>query len=225
MMRILVRPVMFDRWNSWARRAGVAATLVGASLFTGTALAADAAGQLRGFVKDVKSATGTFTQVTRSSQGQAATPQTGRFAFERPGKFRWDVQKPYEQLTVSDGKQLYQYDPDLAQVSVRGAAAAVGNAPAQVLFGEGSLEAAFTLQSLGEREGLDWLRAIPRGTDAGFAHMDIGFSGNLPEQIVILDAFGQTTQVEFNTIVPNPTVPASEFTFVAPQGVDVVKMP
>lgn len=216
---------MFERWNCLARRVGVAVVLAGATLVASPALAADAAGQLRAFVKDVKSATGTFTQVTRSSQGEAATPQSGRFAFERPGKFRWDVQKPYEQLTVSDGDQLYQYDPDLAQVSVRGAAAAVGNAPAQVLFGEGSLESAFTLQTLDNRDGLDWLRATPRGTDAGFAHMDLGFSGNLPAQIVILDAFGQTTQVEFSTIVPNPSVPATEFTFVAPQGVDVVKMP
>lgn len=216
---------MRDRWNSLARRLGVALALSAAALVATPAAAADAAGQLRAFVKDVKSATGTFTQVTRSSQGQNATPQSGRFAFERPGKFRWDVQKPYEQLTVSDGKALYQYDPDLAQVSVRGAAAAVGNAPAQVLFGEGSLDAAFTLQGLPARDGLDWLRATPRGTEAGFSHMDIGFSGNLPSQIVILDAFGQTTQVEFDTIVPNPSVPATEFTFVAPQGVDVVRMP
>ena len=215
---------MLDRWNSLARRTGVAVALAAAALVSAPALADDAAGQLRSFAKEVKSATGTFTQVTRSSQGESATPQSGRFAFQRPGKFRWDVQKPYEQLTVSDGKELYQYDPDLAQVSVRGAAAAVGNAPAQVLFGEGSLDSAFTFQALPARDGLDWLRATPRGSDAGFTHMDLGFSGNLPAQIVILDAFGQTTQVEFSTLVPNPAVAASEFTFVAPKGVDVVKM-
>ncbi len=215
---------MFDRRRPFFRHACAAAVLAASGLAAAPALAADAAAQLRSFVQDVKSATGTFTQVTSSSQGQATTPQSGRFAFQRPGKFRWDVQKPYEQLTVSDGQQLYQYDPDLAQVSVRGAAAAVGNAPAQVLFGEGSLDAAFTLQAQPARDGLEWLRATPRGTDAGFAHMDLGFSGNLPAQIVILDAFGQTTRVDFDTLLPNPTVPNSEFTFVAPAGVDVVKM-
>jgi len=100
-------------------------------------LPADAATQLNAFVKQVRSATGTFTQSTQSSRGQPAPAQSGTFAFERPGKFRWAVEKPYEQLVLSDGKKLYQYDPDLAQVSVRSVGAAIGNAPAQVLAAAG----------------------------------------------------------------------------------------
>lgn len=188
------------------------------------AMAADARSQLDAFVKQVRSATGTFTQATQSSRGQPAPAQSGTFAFERPGKFRWAVEKPYEQLVLSDGKKLYQYDPDLAQVSVRSVGAAIGNAPAQVLFGEGSLEQSFNIQPLAAKENLQWLRATPRTAEAGFSHMDMGFDGNLPVRIDILDAFGQVTRVEFTTIVPNPGIPASQFTFVAPAGVDVVNM-
>jgi len=188
------------------------------------ATAADARSQLDNFVKQVRSATGTFTQSTQSSRGQPAPAQSGAFAFERPGKFRWAVEKPYEQLVLSDGKKLYQYDPDLAQVSVRSVGAAIGNAPAQVLFGEGSLEQSFDIKPLPARENLQWLRATPRTAEAGFSYMDMGFDGNLPVRIDILDAFGQVTRVEFTTIVPNPKVPASQFTFVAPAGVDVVNM-
>ena len=39
--------------------------------------------------------------------------------FERPGKFRWVYEKPYEQLIVGDGARIWFYDRDLNQVTVR----------------------------------------------------------------------------------------------------------
>jgi len=202
----------------------LAVTLGGVAFAPAAYAADDAAAQLRRFVEQVRAATGTFTQSTQTSRGQPGASQSGTFAFQRPGKFRWAVQKPYEQLVLSDGAKLYQYDPDLAQVSVRTVDKAIGNAPAQVLFGEGSLDESFDTQRLPAKENLQWLRATPRTGDAGFTHMDLGFDGGLPVRIDILDAFGQTTRIEFTTIVPNPSVPASEFRFVAPKGVDVVNM-
>lgn len=207
-------------------RALAAACVVAASSLFAVAPthAASAQEQLTSFSRDIRSASGSFTQSTRSADGKAGTPQTGTFAFERPGRFKWAVNKPYEQLVLADGKQLFQYDPDLAQVTVRPMDAALGTSPAQVLFGTASLEKTFTLAPLPDRDGLNWLRATPRSADAGFAHMDIGFDGNLPMQIQILDGFGQLTEVVFNSLVPNPTLGADTFRFVPPQGVDVVKM-
>lgn len=216
--------VRIARRKSMWRLAALAMAAGLAGFSSPAALAADAAAQLNAFVKNVRTATGTFTQSTQSSRGQPAPAQSGTFAFERPGKFRWAVEKPYEQLVLSDGKRLYQYDPDLAQVSVRSVGAAIGNAPAQVLFGQGSLEQSFEIEPLAAKEGLQWLRATPRSAEAGFSYMDMGFDGNLPMRIDILDAFGQTTRVEFTTIVPNPSIPSGQFTFVAPAGVDVINM-
>lgn len=188
------------------------------------ALAADARGQLKAFVSEIKSATGNFTQSTTGPQGVAQRPQSGTFAFQRPGKFKWAVSQPYEQLVVSDGQQLFQYDPDLAQVTTRKVDQAIGTSPAAILFGSGDLEQAFEVSALPAREGLEWLRAKPRNADAGFAQVDIGMKGNLPARVELLDAFGQTTRVELSGIQANPALPAAEFQFTAPAGVDVVKM-
>lgn len=186
--------------------------------------AAEARAQLQAFAKDVTTATGSFTQSTQAARGAPQPEQRGTFAFQRPGKFRWNITEPFEQLIVSNGKELYQYDPDLAQVSIRGVSAALGNAPAQVLFGDGALDKSFKLEPLPGKDNLSWLRATPLSADAGFAYMDIGFADNLPVRIDILDAFNQVTRVEFTAIVPNPSLPATEFRFDAPQGVDVVRM-
>jgi outer membrane lipoprotein carrier protein len=188
------------------------------------AWAADASAQLRTFIADVPAATGQFSQQRTDAQSQGKAPQSGEFSFRRPGQFRWAVKKPYEQLIVSDGKQVYQYDPDLAQVSVRKVDQSLGASPAAILFGSGSLEEAFDISNLPARDGLDWLRAKPRSADAGFTHVDIGFGDGLPARLELLDSFGQTTRIDLSHIVSNPKLDAGEFTFTPPPGVDVVKM-
>lgn len=188
------------------------------------ALAASAQEQLKTFVSTVQSATGGFTQSTVGPQGQTQQAQRGQFAFQRPGKFKWAVSQPYEQLVVSDGKQLYQYDPDLAQVTTREVDQAIGTSPAAILFGAVDLEQAFTVAALPARDGLEWLRAKPRDADASFAQVDIGLKDNLPVRVELLDAFGQTTRVELSGIQANASLPADAFRFTPPAGVDVIKM-
>ncbi|ANN68202.1 outer membrane lipoprotein chaperone LolA [Bordetella bronchialis] len=208
----------------------LAALAAAAAISLGVALpmpahAATAQEQLHAFVASVTAATGSFTQATSGGQqSQPRPPQSGTFSFQRPGRFKWSVQKPYEQLIVSDGKQVYQYDPDLAQVTVRKVDQAIGTSPAAILFGSGSLEQSFDVSALPARDGLEWLRAKPRTTDAGFSRVDIGFKDNQPARIELLDAFGQTTRVDLSNIVPNPRINAQDFTFTPPKGVDVVNM-
>lgn len=195
----------------------LAATL----LLPAAAWSATATEQLRQFVSQVQSASGLFQQ-TRADSSSAA--QSGQFSFRRPGQFRWEVKKPYEQLIVSDGKVLYQYDPDLLQVTRRSVDQSIGASPAAILFGSGSLDQAFSLSELDSKNGTDWLRAKPKSADAGFTHVDIGFRNAMPVELILLDAFGQTTRITLSNISRNPTLDSSAFQFKAPPGVDIVSM-
>lgn len=187
-------------------------------------VAATASAQLQSFVDKVRSATGQFQQDRSGDGAGAQRSQSGTFAFQRPGKFRWQVTKPYAQLIVSDGQHVYQYDPDLDQVTERNASQAVGASPASLLFGSGSLSDAFTLQDQPDRDGLQWLRATPKTTDAGFSHVDIGFSAGLPVRLELLDAFGQTTRIVLSQMKTNPAIAADQFQFTVPKGAALVKM-
>ncbi|CAB3630593.1 Outer-membrane lipoprotein carrier protein [Achromobacter mucicolens] len=210
--------------KTFQRLAAVAVLGLTSALVPALALAASAQEQLRAFVASVTSATGSFSQYTVNDQGRTQPAQTGVFSFQRPGKFKWAVQKPYEQLVISDGRQVFQFDPDLAQVTERKVDAAIGTSPAAILFGSGSLEQSFDVSALPAKDGVDWLRAKPRTADAGFSRVDIGMKNNLPVRVELLDSFGQTTRVDLSAIQPNPQLPAKEFQFTAPKGVDVVKM-
>lgn len=190
----------------------------------GLAQAASAQAQLKSFVEQVHAATGTFQQTVVGPQGQTRRPQSGAFSFERPGRFKWEVLSPYAQTIVSDGKQVFQLDPDLNQVTVRNVDQAIGASPAAVLFGTGELDKVFNVSPMPERDGLAWLRAKPRNGEAGFVHLDLGMRDGMPVRIVLLDAFGQTTRVELSAMQRNPSLPATTFQFVPPAGADVVRM-
>ena len=208
-----------------ARGWTVSAALMLAGLMASNVAQADTAReQLKAFVAQVQSASGDFAQYTVGPQGQTQPAQTGKFLFMRPGRFKWDVLRPYAQQIVSNGQQIYQFDPDLNQVTVRQVDQALGSSPAAILFGSGSLEQSFEVTALPNKESMSWVRAKPRQSDAGFVHVELGFKDGLPRRIVLLDAFGQTTHVELSGLLRNPGLSTSNFEFIPPQGADVVRM-
>ncbi len=189
----------------------------GAAVASGPAQA-----QLREFLTGTKAARGSFTQRSQRAGGGVDTA-TGVFAFQRPGRFRWEVRKPYEQVMVGDGEKLYFHDKDLNQVTVRKLANSLGASPAAILFGSNELERDFTLKEDGSRNGMDWINALPRNKDAGFDRILIGLRGGLPEAMELRDAFGRTTVFTFSGFERNPTLEADSFRFVMPRGADIVE--
>ncbi len=185
--------------------------------------AASAIEQLRSFATGTTSARGEFLQQQVRANGRPGEASSGTFAFTRPGRFRWEVLKPFEQLVVTDGERVHFYDKDLKQVTVRKVTDAVGATPAAILFGANDLEINFTIKDLGVSEGVEWLEAVPRSKESGFDRIRIGFRSGLPIAMEVLDSFGQTTRFVFRAIDRNPKLDAGLFRFTAPPGVDVVQ--
>ena len=146
--------------------------------------------------------------------------------FSRPGKFRWQIDKPYSQLLVGDGAKVWMYDPDLRQVTVKQAGAALGGTPAALLAGESgnrsALEKDFSLHEADEREGLEWVEATPKNRESGFEKLRLGFAGAELKAMELFDNFGQTTTLHFSNMERNPALSTSVFRFTPPPGVDVI---
>ncbi|QYF93714.1 outer membrane lipoprotein chaperone LolA [Massilia sp. PAMC28688] len=203
-------------------------TAIGA-LALGLAMAgsvqAAALDQFKSFVAGTKAARGEFTQhqVKKSNTGKAVQPSTGTFVFARPGKFIWTYVKPYEQLLQADGDQLYIYDKDLNQVTVKKLGDALGSSPAAILFGSNDLEKNFALTDAGARGGMEWLNATPKAKDSQFQQISIGMKNGAPAAMELRDAFGQTSILTFTKFERNPALGAEQFKFVVPKGADVFK--
>ena len=187
---------------------------------------AGAIDKLHQFLESTKTLRAGFTQIVVAKNGARPQQSSGVMIFSRPGKFRWQIEKPYSQLLVSDGEKVWIYDPDLRQVTVKKVGNALGGTPAALLAGESggksTLEKSFTLREAGEREGLEWVEAVPKSQESGFEKLRLGFAGNDLKAMELFDNFGQTTSLYFSNLERNLVVAASLLSFKPPAGVDVI---
>ena len=203
------------------RRAAVA-VLAALALAGASVASADAIEQLKAFHATTKSGKVAFRQVVVGRGDRGQRESAGTFAFQRPGKFRWMYEKPFEQLIVGDGENLWVYDRDLNQVIVRKLDIVLGSTPAALLAGDSALEKNFDLTEAGGRDGVAWVDAKPRSPDTGFQRVKIGFADNLPKAMELTDTFGNVTMLTFGNFERNPALDPAQFKFVPPKGADVI---
>lgn len=80
---------------------------------------AGAVDKLHRFFETTKTMRADFAQIVTAKNGKRPQQSTGVMMFSRPGKFRWQIERPYSQLLVGDGEKVWIYDPDLRQVTVK----------------------------------------------------------------------------------------------------------
>ena len=203
-------------------RAGLFALLAAAALAAPMAARGSGLEQLNAFVEGAKSGRATFTQTVAGKGRPGAQESAGTFTFQRPGKFRWAYERPYEQLIVGDGAKLWIFDRDLNQVIVRKLDLALGASPAALLAGDNALQKNFDVTDAGRGEGLELIEAKPKAPESGFERVRIGFKDNLPRMMELTDTFGNVTTLRFGSFERNPTLEATQFRFIPPKGADVV---
>ena len=208
-------------------RHAAALALLAAALLPQAAGAA-AAQRLAAFLEDTRALRARFVQEIVAEDGTPTERTSGTLAVLRPGRFRWDYREPYRQLIVADGERLWIYDEDLAQVTVRPQARALGRTPLQILGAPaGRALEGFAVRELGLRGGLEWVELVPqrRGEDgpADFERIRVGFEGPRLARMELVDAYGQTVRLRFEAVERNPPLAAALFRFTPPPGVDVVR--
>ncbi len=179
--------------------------------------------KLHAFIEQTRSARATFTQEVMDSNGSVQQRASGTVQFQRPGKFRWTYDKPYEQVIVGDGSKLWIYDKDLNQVTQRSLDKAIGSSPAALLAGADDVDKYFSLNAVGVRKKLDWLEVKPYDEGSLFEKVRMGFRGDTLDVMELHDHFGQKTTIKFSNLKRNPENTSSDlYTFTVPKGADVV---
>jgi len=198
------------------------ASLVACCLLAWQTANAGAIDRLHQFLDSTRTVRAEFVQTVVAKNGRKPQTASGSMMISRPGKFRWQIEKPYAQLLVGDGDRVWMYDPDLRQVTVRKVGAALGGTPAALLAGESTIEKNFSLREAGESEGLEWVEALPKSPDSGFEKVKLGFSGPELRAMELLDSLGQTTLLRFPRLERNPRLAPSLFHFTPPANADVI---
>ncbi|WP_297807679.1 outer membrane lipoprotein chaperone LolA [uncultured Methylophaga sp.] len=178
--------------------------------------------KLNQFVAQVQTFSAHFEQTVIDTDGNVLEQAEGEFQLARPGKFRWDYAQPYPQQIVADGEQIWFYDVDLEQVTVKPQQQALAETPASLLSGQSVPADQYHIQNLPSDDGLTWVELSPKDSEASFQAVTLAFDGDALSQMIMRDSFDQRTRLTFTQVEENPEFARDTFSFTPPEGVDVV---
>ncbi len=203
--------------------------LIGAILALSLTQAVQAQTPLDNYLEQLKTLRTEFSQVVTDGSGRQVQQASGKLVIVRPGRFRWELTpagaNDSAQLMISDGRNLWFYDRDLEQVSVKPAATALTATPASLLSGDGNFRELFTVRPAGRDNGLEWVSVTPRSADADFREARLGFAKTELKRMVLNDKLGQTVELDFLVSRRNAPVADAEVTFTPPADADVIGTP
>jgi len=178
--------------------------------------------RLQDFFSDVSAVRADFKQQVLGKDKQNLQETSGQMLLLRPGRFRWDYKKPYEQQIISNGKKVWLYDVDLEQVTVKTVDGVLGSTPALLLSSDTPIEENFTVNELGTEQDLQWVELLPLEKESGFERLVLAFDDTNLVSMELHDAFGQLTRLLFSNIERNPVIDPVKFDFIPPKDVDVI---
>ena len=183
---------------------------------------ADDAGQrLNVALKQMDNLSTEFKQTLLDENKNVVQQSSGTLALQRPGKFAWHYTEPFEQRIIADGSELWIYDVELDQVTVKPMDQGLANAPIMILMKQADISEQFEISEVGQRKFLYWVELLPHTGDLEYTHIYIGIDGDSVRAMELQDQFGQSTQIVFDNLRLGVVHDPATFRFVPPPGVDV----
>jgi outer membrane lipoprotein carrier protein len=175
---------------------------------------------------EIQSFSANFLQLTQDNLGNNLQSVSGFMQVAKPGKLHWQTEGIYEQLVVSDGKSLWIYDADLEQVSIKNMDNRLSETPALLLGGDVSaIDDDFIISKIPSDNSVLYVLQ-PKDTSQLFDALELRFNTLDKSQplteMVIRDASGQITRIQFTQVKNNPELSDDLFEFEIPAGIDVI---
>lgn len=177
------------------------------------------------FLEDVTTISGRFEQQLIDADDNVVEESAGTLDIRRPGKFRWSYSDPYQQILIADGVNMWSYDVDLEQVTVKPQSRALGSTPAILLGGSSDVLADFDYIGSFVDRGTVWVRLRPKDTGNGFNKVELGFTDGELTRMLFGDNLGQTTLIALFDVKFNEPIDDGVLSFSPPAGADVVGQP
>ena len=184
------------------------------SLHIGQVLA-DASEDLQERLNKVNSFQASFSQKVTSPEGDLIQEGVGDLWLERPNLFNWNMTSPDESVLVSEGKNLWFYNPFVEQVTVTNLADATQDTPFLLITRNDPKDwKQYSIIQQGNTFDLK-----PKQTNGTLKRFSITVSpqGTI-EQFSAVEQDGQTSAYQLKE-QKNGRVDASKFKFTVPKGV------
>lgn len=195
--------------------------------FSATADDARAVQELKSLLSGLKTLQADFTQTVLNDDLEAVRESSGTFKLQRPevtgmGKFRWDYTAPFEQVIVGDGVNLWTFDPELEQATVKPMQETLASSPASLLTGSAPVEEEFEIREIGKSGELYWIGLKPAVQDTDFENVRVALRNGELATMELHDNLGQTTRIQFENVRRDVAIDPVEFRFTPPEDADVI---
>ena len=181
-----------------------------------------AAVQLQQLLQPIGSLQADFSQSQYGQDGELLDgfTQQGQMQVTKSGQMRWVVAGEYGQQLITNGQTLWFYDPDFESVTIQPFAATGNDFPALLLMGD--FERLSSSYQIEQGTVSDSYVLEPLQSSSDYQNITITFEDQLPKSIVVLDALGESTKIEFQQVALNPQLQDSLFEFEPPADADII---
>lgn len=166
-----------------------------------------------------------FTQTLTSAALARKTNSSGEVTFKKPGRMRWDYEKPDKSSYITDGGTLWLYEPDDKQAFKQDLKTSQLPAALSFLTGKGKLANEFDIVFAAGKVGADYVLSLsPKTPQAQVKTMQFVVDPRTFDvrESVITDGQGNVNDLTFADIRVNTHVPDALFKFTPPAGTRVI---
>lgn len=179
---------------------------------------------LHTFVQSIESMRANFIQLQPEETLFDENKSQGYMVLKRPGKLLWVYQRPEQQEIISDGRNLWVFESEIDQATVRPLISIQDDFPMRWLLYNEPLERNFEIIPGHKEKGISWFNLVPKeGTF--FQSLDIAIANNQMVEIWMYQSEDNITKVIFSDIEQDVTIANNQFDFQPPKGVDVIGQP
>lgn len=168
-----------------------------------------------------------FRQVVKQKTLSRTKKASGTIEFAKPGRMRWEYQRPDRVLYVSDGEVLWTYQPEDALVYKARIQGSRLYHALRFLFGMGDLRKSFDI-AMGPAHGPDtaFLVLTPRDGHQDYKELALVVDRKTFEirESFLTDPLGNVTQYIFDELDYETEIPAGRFGFTPPAGATVQEL-
>lgn len=156
-------------------------------------------------------------QLITESSGGVLEESDILFMLKRPHGFYWETLAPFPELIVTNGTTLWNYQPDLLQLTIADWNPSESELAAQLLGGEVDVVASeYNIEAVPVADN-GWEFVLrPRDSASLYERVIVFFNDSLLESILLINTSGQRTLWEFFNRQVNDPVDDSVFNFQAP---------
>ena len=148
---------------------------------------------------------------------------TGSLLADRNTRFKLVYEEPYNEIFMSDGKNLLRFDKELDQLVIRPIENLLKETPLGLLsLPEAELRKVFFIKSC-ENQGGSSVCHLNLIKDEGYLFdVQIKIVNRFVASLKYKDTFGQKVTINFFNS-SSEKIPPSKFTFIPPPGIDIVR--